>query len=133
MLEAIQDYFSMFIYKWNHFLFQNTWKQYSRQTRRKICLFFLQFLLILTFPPVIKHVKRKKSHVTIYEVCQALKKIVLVSWESTFIFNFSDWWNQAACGFILVDLVSHVGTHGLDLNVSGIGIIRFICKPFLFC
>lgn len=81
---------------------------------------------------MIQHVKRKKSHVTIYEVCQALKKIVLVSWESTFIFNFSDWWNQAACGFILVDLVSHVGTHGLDLNVSGIGIIRFICKPFLF-
>lgn len=94
------------------------------------------FLAILAYPNVSTSdsaCKRKKSHVTIYEVCQALKKIVLVSWESTFIFNFSDWWNQAACGFILVDLVSHVGTHGLDLNVSGIGIIRFICKPFLFC
>lgn len=61
------------------------------------------------------------------------KKIVLASKESTFIFNFSYWWYQAACRFVLIDLIGHVSAHGLDLNVSGIGIIRLICKPFLFC
>lgn len=51
---------------------------------------------------------------------------------SAFIFNFSDWWNQTTSGFVLVDLVGHVGAHGLDLNVPGVGIFWFICKPFLF-
>lgn len=105
----------------------------GRQKERSVYFIFLAILASPNVSTSDSACKRKKSHITIYEVCQALKKIVLVSWESTFIFNFSDWWNQAACGFILVDLVSHVGTHGLDLNVSGIGIIRFICKPFLFC
>lgn len=51
---------------------------------------------------------------------------------SAFIFNFSDWWNQTTSGFVLVDLVGHVSAHGLDLNVPGVGIFWFICKPFLF-
>ena len=52
---------------------------------------------------------------------------------SAFVFNFSDWWNQTTSGFVLVDLVSHVGVHGLDLNVPLVGVLWFICKPFLFC
>lgn len=52
--------------------------------------------------------------------------------SSAFVFYFSDWWNQTTGGFVLVDLVGHVGAHGLDLNVPGVGIVRFICKPFLF-
>lgn len=52
--------------------------------------------------------------------------------SSAFVFYFSDWWDQTTGGFVLVDLVGHVGAHGLDLNVPGVGIVRFICKPFLF-
>ena len=52
---------------------------------------------------------------------------------SAFVFNFSDWWNQTTSGFVLVDLVSHVGVHGLYLNVPLVGVLWFICKPFLFC
>lgn len=51
---------------------------------------------------------------------------------SAFIFDFPDWWNQTTSGFVLVDLVGHVSAHGLDLNVPGVGIFWFICKPFLF-
>lgn len=53
--------------------------------------------------------------------------------DSAFIFNFSDRWNQAASGFVLIDLIGHVSAHGLDLNVPWVGIFWFICKPFLFC
>lgn len=52
--------------------------------------------------------------------------------SSAFVFYFSDWWNQTTGGLVLVDLVGHVGAHRLDLDVPGVGIIRFICKPFLF-
>lgn len=52
--------------------------------------------------------------------------------RSAFVLYLSDGWNQATGGFVLVDLVGHVSAHGLDLNVPGVGIVRFICKPFLF-
>lgn len=58
---------------------------------------------------------------------------VLYPGNSAFVFDFSDWWDQAASGFVLVDLIGHVGAHRLDLNVPRVGIFRFICKPFLFC
>lgn len=53
--------------------------------------------------------------------------------SSALVLDFSDGWNQTTGGFVLVDLVGHVGAHGLDLNVPGVGIFWFICKPFLFC
>lgn len=77
MLEAIQDYFSMFIYSMKSF-FSKYMEAIFKADRRKICLFSCNSCLSLV-PPVIQHVKERKSHVTIYEVCQALKKIVLVS------------------------------------------------------
>lgn len=52
--------------------------------------------------------------------------------RSAFILDLSDRWNQTTGGFVLVDLVGHVSAHGLDLNVPGVGVVRFICKPFLF-
>lgn len=52
--------------------------------------------------------------------------------RSAFILNLPDGWNQTTGGFVLVDLVGHVSAHGLDLNVPGVGIVRLICKPFLF-
>lgn len=52
--------------------------------------------------------------------------------RSAFVLDLSDRWNQTTGGFVLVDLVGHVSAHGLDLNVPGVGVVRFICKPFLF-
>lgn len=52
--------------------------------------------------------------------------------RSAFVLDLSDGWNQTTGGFVLVDLVGHVSAHGLDLNVPGVGIVRLICKPFLF-
>lgn len=57
---------------------------------------------------------------------------VWLNGRSAFILNLSDGWNQTTGGFVLVDLVGHVSAHGLDLNVPGVGIVRLICKPFLF-
>lgn len=51
----------------------------------------------------------------------------------TFIFDLSDWRYQAARRFVLINLISHMCAHWLNLNVSGISIFHFICIPFLFC
>lgn len=67
-------------------------------------------------------------------LCPALEEPtdVKIIRNSAFILDFSDWWNQATGGLVLVDLVGHVSAHGLDLNVPWVGIFWFICKPFLF-
>lgn len=51
---------------------------------------------------------------------------------SALVFCFSDGWNQAACGFILTDLVDGERTHRLDLYGPQVGILWLICKPCLF-
>lgn len=62
--------------------------------------------------------------------CFPLKKFSL---GLTFIFDLSDWRYQAARRFVLINLISHMCAHWLNLNVSGISVFHFICIPFLFC
>lgn len=51
---------------------------------------------------------------------------------SALVLCFSDGLNQAACGFILTDLVDGESIHRIDLQGPQVGFLWLIYKPCLF-
>ena len=64
---------------------------------------------------------------------EATSRLFLLARSSAFILDFAGGGDGVACRLVLIDLIGHVSAHRLDLNVPWVGIVCFICKPFLFC